>query len=371
MTLDKLELELRRLPGVRSVGFETTDEFLLVQVHVTDHTKTSTSAAFETARIARRHSILPVSVEIVRWQGSSPTAHAAAPPPVAAEPVLQHDGFSEVETVPEAEVVVAETHAGRISTTTEFTPPNFDTSEPILENEARDEYVPPRISPITAVINSFATPVREQPIDEAAEISNPAEQALEAEPAASWDPVSAPVVSARPMDEIREQPLAEPIDPSAVATNAHSSSSPTEPSTQDFGDLLIDLTKIAGSEERVQLLAVLPFPDDDAVEVHLVLDGQRSVGRSPASHGLSGAAAATVQALEGFSDALGFEVKFAHRLPEGIDTFLVVVCVEERDSAGVTVSRYGVAASGSPSEAAARATLHALNRRLYSASSTA
>ena len=35
-SIDDLELELRKLPGVRSAGFDESDDVLLVQLHVAD-----------------------------------------------------------------------------------------------------------------------------------------------------------------------------------------------------------------------------------------------------------------------------------------------------------------------------------------------
>ena len=48
---------------------------------------------------------------------------------------------------------------------------------------------------------------------------------------------------------------------------------------------------------RARLLAVLAFPDTDELEVHLILDGRRTIGRAVSSNGLVGAVEATLAAV--------------------------------------------------------------------------
>ena len=48
---------------------------------------------------------------------------------------------------------------------------------------------------------------------------------------------------------------------------------------------------------RARLLAVLAFPDTDELEVHLILDGRRTIGRAVSSNGLLGAVEATLAAV--------------------------------------------------------------------------
>src|SRR5262249_51520298 len=48
---------------------------------------------------------------------------------------------------------------------------------------------------------------------------------------------------------------------------------------------------------RPRLLAVLAFPDTDELEVHLVLDGRRTIGRASARRGIEGAVEATIDAV--------------------------------------------------------------------------
>lgn len=87
--LDDLELELRKLPGVRAAGFSERDDMLIVQVQVAGDEPTATLSQ-QAARIAYRHADKPVALEIVRWK----IVHApAAPTPVTA-------GAAPAEVVP-------------------------------------------------------------------------------------------------------------------------------------------------------------------------------------------------------------------------------------------------------------------------------
>lgn len=97
MMLDDLELELRKLPGVRSTGFDESDEILLVQLHVGPGRGDPTLAA-QATRIAVRHSDRPVAVEIVRWRtATAPPAEAAVGGMPGVGPAHPHSGNGSVD----------------------------------------------------------------------------------------------------------------------------------------------------------------------------------------------------------------------------------------------------------------------------------
>jgi hypothetical protein len=214
MMLDDLELELRKLPGVRAAGFENREDLLLVQLHVGQLTGTSevldTPLPVAATRIAARHSDRPVAVEVIRWRESSAVAAPAAP-----------------------------------------------------------------VTPIT--------------------------------------PAPTPDVAAQ----------------------------------------------IVESATRPRLLAVLSFPDTDELEVHLILDGRRTIGRAPATRGLSGAVEATLAAIASMGIDLNANISWARAIESGESSTVVGVCLELND-----VTMYGMAAGSNAIDGAARATLDALNRRL-------
>ena len=116
--------------------------------------------------------------------------------------------------------------------------------------------------------------------------------------------------------------------------------------------------------ERPRLLAVLSFPDTDELEVHLVLGGRRTIGRAPASRGLLGAVDATIEAVRAL---VGLEAvaKWSRALEEtDDDAVLVAASIDIDCGEDGTVHLFGLAGGSSPIDAAARATLDALNRRL-------
>ena len=80
--LDDLELELRKLPGVRAAGFTERDDLLVVQVQVAGGAP-SPSLSQQAARIVYRHADKPVALEVVRWRT---VEVPGAPPAVAAPP---------------------------------------------------------------------------------------------------------------------------------------------------------------------------------------------------------------------------------------------------------------------------------------------
>jgi len=219
-SLDDLELELRKLPGVRAAGFDEREDMLLVQLHVGDRPERERAdqpVPVSASRIAARHSDRPVAVEVVRWRSLAPTA-IAAPEPVAAAPM----------------------------------------------------------------------------------------------------PVSLPAEGGAAAEEAR----------------------------------------------RPRLLAVLAFPDTDELEVHLILEGRRTIGRAAASAGLVGAVEATIEAVRELGAPFEPRAKWARALDDTYDDERVVVAVALEGVDDEASLQYGLAAGASPIDAAARSTLDALNRRL-------
>jgi hypothetical protein len=219
LILDDLELELRKLPGVRSAGFDARDELLIIQLHVVPGTTSETSLPVAATRIAARHADRPVAVEVVRWR------------------------------------------------------------------------------------------------------EMPAERAPAPAPSASADADAAPEAEAKPKAE--EEPK---------------------------------------STGRMRLLAVLSFPDTDELEVHLILDGKRTIGRAPASRGLLAALDATLAAIRDFGFALEPTPRWARAVESSEDEALIAVALDDSEPGDRVL--YGVAPGSTPIDAAARATLDAVNRRI-------
>jgi hypothetical protein len=114
---------------------------------------------------------------------------------------------------------------------------------------------------------------------------------------------------------------------------------------------------------RARLLAVLSFPDTDELEVHLILDGRRTIGRSSTSNGLIGAVEATLSAVRELGATFEPAPLWARQLDSDEDD-RVVVAVALGGVVEDAPNDYGIAAGASAIDAAARSTLDALNRRL-------
>ena len=65
--LDDLEIALRKLPGVRSVGFVSGADLTMVQLHV-DDSRASSGVPMQAARLAHRYAPGSVAVEVIRWR---------------------------------------------------------------------------------------------------------------------------------------------------------------------------------------------------------------------------------------------------------------------------------------------------------------
>jgi hypothetical protein len=156
---------------------------------------------------------------------------------------------------------------------------------------------------------------------------------------------------------VRWRSLPAPVGP-APAAAAPTAAAPEFARTD--ASPTIDLTR-APAERRVRLLAVLTFPDTDELEVHLTLEGRRTIGRAAASRGLLGAVEATLDALRAFAPALALVSGWARPIDVSSDEPFLVAC---EVSAGPGPACHGIATGSSPIEAAARASLHALNRTL-------
>jgi len=224
ISLDDLELELRKLPGVKAAGFDEREDMLLVQLHVGDRVDSPEHPVpIDASRIVARHIEERTAVEIVRWRTAPPLAAAIDVVDVAA---------AEAQAAPAAQPV---------------------------SDENRDDAISPG--------------------------------------------------------------------------------------------------------RRARLLAVLAFPDTDELEVHLILDGRRTIGRAATSNGLVGAVEATLLAVRELGAEFTPTPMWARELESDQDERAVVAVA----LAGVVADAlpdYGIAAGASAIDAAARATLDSLNRRL-------
>ena len=134
MNLDDLELELRKLPGVRAAGFTQRDDLLVVQVQVAGGTP-SPSLSQQAARIAYRHADKPVALEIVRWRTIEvpSAAPAVTEAPTGAPPAVTADQPS----TPVAATAPTDARTARVRLLAVLTFPDTDELEVHLTYEGR------------------------------------------------------------------------------------------------------------------------------------------------------------------------------------------------------------------------------------------
>ena len=107
-------------------------------------------------------------------------------------------------------------------------------------------------------------------------------------------------------------------------------------------------------------MLVSTSPENDEIEIHLSLADTRTIGRAPSNRGLLGAIDATVSAIAELTGVDEFHGEWARSLEPGAEhASLVAVGLINEDG---DETRHGIAGGTSPIEAAARATLNALNR---------
>jgi hypothetical protein len=118
----------------------------------------------------------------------------------------------------------------------------------------------------------------------------------------------------------------------------------------------------APREQRLRLVDVTADPAAGDLAVHLACGEDEAIGRAATPHGLLGVVEATVHAIRTFLPDLRYLPGWARTIETTADRrFLVVASVTDPDARS---HLRGVAEGGSPLEAAARATLAALNRTI-------
>jgi hypothetical protein len=246
-SLDDLELELRRLPGVKAAGFDQREDMLLVQLHVGDRVDSpELPLPVEASRIVARHVDDRSAVEIIRWRTIPASGAIAAPPPV------------------------------------------IDVTTPDTAVTTQPDVVPADATPLDVA----------------------------AEPETAAAPDGEPGVA------------------------------PAETTMR-----------------RARLLAVLAFPDTNELEVHLIHDGRRTIGRAISTDGLVGAVEATLAAVKEIGAPFEPTPLWARAIESGDDERSLVAVALGGVVSDAPID-YGLAAGASPIDAAARSTLDALNRRL-------
>ena len=118
-------------------------------------------------------------------------------------------------------------------------------------------------------------------------------------------------------------------------------------------------TGTAESTTSFELVVVANAVETQELEVHVRLDGVRTIGRAPAARGLAGAVEATLTAVRELRAGPPLDLDWVRTVETTVDRqFLVAVSMHDTRSGA---PHYGMADGATPIEAAARATLVAVD----------
>lgn len=326
--LDILELELRKLDGVRTVGFSSQHDVLYIQLFI-EANAPAAALPFEATRIAQRHSSSPVAVELVRWTNLS-----AKPSEKGLASIFSNTQGAQAvsEEVPQAKAPV---HAGSIGSVPAQIEPQPQEAPSALDhrvsNEEYDETNDIREEPTDFIDMSYEE-TSDKEIDE---------------------------------DDTFEELSSEEVDLTSEEVDESEIAKAFEASNESKADH--NRREEEANLERIALLLVTTSAENDEIEVHLAFDELRTIGRAQSNRGLLGAIDATVQAISELTGSNEFHAEWARSLEPGAEhASLVAVGLTNAEG---TDTRHGIAGGTSPIEAAARATLNALNRTAVLAAS--
>ena len=382
-SINELEVNLRRLPGVISVAFDDRNGVLHIQLHIGGGTSDPTLTDRAT-RLALQFAEGSVALEVNHWQGSRRISKEQsgtvsnkfggghigdAPDP--------RDALDEVETVvvTASETSERPTNRSGASATSDAS----DTSDESKNRRRSDSFSLDADAPLGGDRSTATSTERDLVANTPAQTSV---WGVEPEVADTND------FGGRSGPDSRAETRIEPdtsafLIPETELLDAHSSEvfygdasedaqgddSDEEPETTSEPESVnvIDVTQMEKAESlerapRTRLLAVLTFPDTDELEVHLSYKGRRGIGRAPASRGVLGASEAAIEALRTWAPDIEYEAVWARPMENGDGRKQYLVATELNDPANKTL--HGLATGASPIEAAARSTLHALNRTI-------
>ncbi len=379
-SINELEVNLRRLPGVMSVAFDDRNGVLHIQLHIGGGASDPTLTDRAT-RLALQFAEGSVALEVNHWQGSRRVSKEQsgtvsnkfggghigdAPDP--------RDALDEVETV----LVTASETTDRPSNRSEASEAS-DTSDESKNRRRSDSFSIDADAPLGGDRSTANSTERDTVAENSAQTSvwGIAPEVPEANDFGSRSgPDSRAETRIEPDTRAFLIPETELLDAHSsevfygdASEDARGDDSDEEPETTSEPEPVnvIDVTQMEKAESlerapRTRLLAVLTFPDTDELEVHLSYKGRRGIGRAPASRGVLGASEAAIEALRTWAPDIEYEAVWARPMENGDGRKQYLVATELNDPANKTL--HGLATGASPIEAAARSTLHALNRTI-------
>ena len=395
-SLNELEINLRRLPGVMAVAFEDRNAVLHVQLHIGGGASDPTLTDRAT-RLALQFATGSVAIEVNHWQGSRQVSSEQT------GAVVNPFGGGHVGDTPDPRdaVIESETHRRESHESERVSPTNTSTmsqaasqaaghttSDSVgsegFSNRRRGDAGATRDS--TAASNTAAsnwgtapedvdtrdTGGRSGPDSHSRTRIEPDTQAFLIPDTEPLDANSNEIFESDNsfLETSNEATSNDDVSHDALTDEAFTEYEANESSNDDpesAPSSVIDVTEIEKDESlgrapRTRLLAVLTFPDTDELEVHLSYKGSRGIGRAPASRGVLGASEAAIEALRTWAPDIEYTAIWARPMENGGGTQSYLVATELNGPNNKTL--HGLATGASPIEAAARATLHALNRTI-------
>lgn len=375
-SIDELEVNLRILPGVISVAFDDRNGVLHIQLHI-DSGASDPTLTDRATRLALQFAEGSVALEVNHWQD---------PRGISKEQsgnVSNNFGGGHVGDSPDPRDALNEVETVRVTAPSTDRPTNrseaSDTSDESKNRRRSDSFSIDADAPLGGDRYSATSTRRNRGADNTAQtpVWGIAPEVAEANDFGS-----------RSGPDSRAETRIEPdtrafLIPETELLDAHSSEvfygeAFEDAQGDDFDEepeitsepetvSVIDVTQMEKAESlerapRTRLLAVLTFPDTDELEVHLSYKGRRGIGRAPASRGVLGASEAAIEALRTWAPDIEYEAVWARPMENGDGRKQYLVATELNDPANKT--RHGLATGASPIEAAARSTLHALNRTI-------
>ncbi|MSW27681.1 MAG: hypothetical protein F2849_03095, partial [Actinobacteria bacterium] len=354
-SINELEVNLRRLPGVMSVAFDDRNGVLHIQLHIGGGASDPTLTDRAT-RLALQFAEGSVALEVNHWQGSRRVSKEQsgtvsnkfggghigdAPDP--------RDALDEVETV----LVTASETTDRPSNRSEASEAS-DTSDESKNRRRSDSFSIDADAPLGGDRSTANSTERDTVAENSAQTSvwGIAPEVPEANDFGSRSgPDSRAETRIEPDTRAFLIPETELLDAHSsevfygdASEDARGDDSDEEPETTSEPEPVnvIDVTQMEKAESlerapRTRLLAVLTFPDTDELEVHLSYKGRRGIGRAPASRGVLGASEAAIEALRTWAPDIEYEAVWARPMENGDGRKQYLVATELNDPANKTL----------------------------------
>ncbi len=383
-SINELEVNLRRLPGVMSVAFDDRNGVLHIQLHIGGGTSDPTLTDRAT-RLALQFAEGSVALEVNHWQGSrriskeqsgtvsnkfggghigdAPDPRDGVPATEISDTETQNSGENSSDAI-DGLSNRRRNASSNFESSGDPTKWQIDADAPLGGDRSRSSK---NWGNAPDIATQDGTGARSGPDSRSETRTDPETSSFLTPDTEHLDAYSNEILLGESaLTDVDEDQIDETF--SVVQEEEESEPDESFPNNFDYEPSnVIDVNEMEKAESlerapRTRLLAVLTFPDTDELEVHLSYKGRRGIGRAPASRGVLGASEAAIEALRTWAPDIEYEAVWARPMENGDGRKQYLVATELNDPANKTL--HGLATGASPIEAAARSTLHALNRTI-------